>query len=97
MSVSEFLEGSETKVSSSTTFYILLTTTIVLWFVHWWKQQSHIFKLGNSLPGPSGIPFLGNALIALGRTPNGKFSDIYFISWMVLNVFIVFRNCGKGF
>ena len=92
-SVSELFEGSEPKVSSSATFYILLTTTLVLWFVHWWRQQSHFFKLGNSIPGPSGLPFLGNALIALGRTPNGEFVFFYFI---VLNVhiksFVMFRN-----
>lgn len=84
-SVSDLFEDSEPKVSSSTTFYILLTTTLVLWFVHWWRQQSHFFKLGNSIPGPSGLPFLGNALIALGRTPNGELV-FFFFYLIILNV-----------
>ncbi|XP_077287523.1 cytochrome P450 4g15-like isoform X2 [Arctopsyche grandis] len=28
-------------------------------------------KLGNSIPGPAGLPFLGIALIGLGKTPHG--------------------------
>ncbi|KAJ8727105.1 hypothetical protein PYW08_015502 [Mythimna loreyi] len=50
--------------------YPLLFITTVLWLIHRWQQQSRIFKLGNVLPGPAGLPFFGNAHMAFGKEPD---------------------------
>ncbi|XP_013185741.2 cytochrome P450 4g15 [Amyelois transitella] len=51
-------------------FYPLLLLATGLWLFHRWQQQSKIFILGNKIQGPSTIPFLGNTLLALGKTPS---------------------------
>ncbi|CAH1635308.1 unnamed protein product [Spodoptera littoralis] len=51
-------------------FYALVAVVSGLWMIHRWQQQSRLFRLGNVLPGPEGVPFFGNALLALGKKPD---------------------------
>lgn len=48
----------------------LTSTILILSVFYWYQQQSHIFKLGNKIPGPTPLPFLGNALLILA-VPSG--------------------------
>lgn len=48
--------------------FVLLTITAI--HVYFKTQQS--YKYAIEIPGPEPIPILGNALIALGKTPTGK-------------------------
>nr|QZP43574.1 cytochrome P450 monooxygenase CYP4G253 [Ephestia elutella] len=51
-------------------FYPLLLLATGLWLFYRWQQKSKLYILGNQIQGPSGIPFIGNALLALGKTPS---------------------------
>lgn len=53
-------------------FYPLVLLATGLWLLYRWQQQSKLHKLGNKLPGPLPIPLFGNALLALGKKPEGK-------------------------
>lgn len=53
-------------------FYPLVLLATGLWLLYRWQQQSKLHKLGNKLPGPLPIPVFGNALLALGKKPEGK-------------------------
>lgn len=50
----------------------LLVASAVLYAIHYYQTNSRLHKLGDKLPGPPGIPFLGNALLAVGKSPHGK-------------------------
>ncbi|KAL0839733.1 hypothetical protein ABMA28_016376 [Loxostege sticticalis] len=51
-------------------FYSLVFLATGLWIVHRRRQQTRLFKLGNKIPGPAALPLVGNALLALGKTPS---------------------------
>ncbi|XP_075972264.1 cytochrome P450 4g15-like [Anticarsia gemmatalis] len=51
-------------------FYPLLFLATSLWVLHRWQQKSRLYKMGNLLPGPETVPFFGNALLALGKSPD---------------------------
>lgn len=53
-------------------FYPLVLLATGLWLLYRWQQQSRLHKMGNQLPGPLPIPLFGNALLALGKKPEGK-------------------------
>lgn len=63
--------STEMQYNNSLIFYGLLTTTVLLYALHWWQQQSRMARLANLLPGPTTLPFIGNALITVGKTPHG--------------------------
>lgn len=52
-------------------FYYLLISTLLLSYIYWRLSRKHMLELAEKLPGPDGLPFLGNALDLLG-SPSGK-------------------------
>lgn len=53
-------------------FYYLLIATLLLWYIYWRLSRKHMLELAEKIPGPDGLPFLGNALDLLG-SPSGKY------------------------
>lgn len=52
-------------------FYYLLIATLLLSYIYWRLSRKHMLELAEKIPGPEGLPFLGNALDLLG-SPSGK-------------------------
>ncbi|KAL4714491.1 hypothetical protein ACJJTC_017786 [Scirpophaga incertulas] len=67
--VLETVEGYHFNVTR-VIFYALLLVATALWILHRWQQQTRLFKMGNMLPGPPTLPFIGNAHLALGKRPD---------------------------
>ncbi|KAG5674660.1 hypothetical protein PVAND_004613 [Polypedilum vanderplanki] len=59
---------SQTQVSSTTIFISLLLPALLLWYVYWKLSRRHLYKLAEKLPGPKGLPFIGNALDLTGTS-----------------------------
>ena len=57
------------QLNSRLIFYPLLFLASAIWIIYRWQQKSHIFKLGEKLPGPPRLPVFGNALIVLRKQP----------------------------
>lgn len=56
----------------ATLFIVILFMILAVTCIHVFYKSQESFKLGLQIPGPEPIPILGNALMALGKTPNGK-------------------------
>lgn len=52
----------------------LMATVIGLVITYWWQQSKRYVKLGNRIPGPPKVPFIGNAHYFIGKNHNGEFS-----------------------
>ncbi|CAG9801779.1 unnamed protein product [Chironomus riparius] len=51
-----------------TVFFSLLLPAIVLWYIYWKLSRRHMYNLADKLPGPNGLPFIGNALDLTGTS-----------------------------
>lgn len=49
-------------------FYFLLAPALLLWFIYWRISRQHMLKLAEKIPGPPGLPLLGNALELIGTS-----------------------------
>ncbi|XP_023950683.2 cytochrome P450 4g15 [Bicyclus anynana] len=59
--------AAENTVASSTwaatnLFYVLLVPVLLLWYTYWRSSRRRLYELAEKLPGPEGLPLLGNAL-----------------------------------
>ncbi|XP_034948968.1 cytochrome P450 4g15 [Chelonus insularis] len=64
-----------TGMSASSVFLTLLVPALVLWFVYYRISRRHLIELGNKLPGPPGLPLIGNAAEFMG-SPDSIFRNI---------------------
>lgn len=65
-------------VGFSTVFFLLIMFIVLtITAIHVYFKSKESYKLGIEIPGPDPIPILGNALLALGKTPNGKQKHLY--------------------
>ena len=53
---------------STAVFYSLLIPAAILWFVYWRLSRRRMYELAAKLPGPTGLPFIGNALDLTGSS-----------------------------
>lgn len=51
----------------------LIGVTIALALAHFYLQYRRIAQLGNKIPGPATLPFIGNALLVINKTHNRTF------------------------
>lgn len=56
----------------SAVFVVVSFMILAVTCIHVFYKSQESFKLGLQIPGPEPIPILGNALMAIGKTPNGK-------------------------
>lgn len=54
--------------SASTVFLSLLIPALVLYYIYFRLSRRHMLKLAENLPGPEGLPIIGNALMFLGSS-----------------------------
>lgn len=59
-------------MAASSLFYFLLVPALILWFVYWKLSRRHMLELAKTLPGPEGLPIIGNLLDLVG-TSHSKF------------------------
>lgn len=58
-------------------FILIVFVILAITAIHFYYTSQESFKLGIRIPGPTPIPILGNALLALNKTPNGKYTVAY--------------------
>lgn len=67
------LVGPENSgISFSTIFILILFVILAITAIHFYYISQDSFKFGMRIPGPEPIPIFGNALMAIGKTPNRK-------------------------
>lgn len=66
------MTASSGIMAASSIFYFLLVPALALWFVYWKLSRRHMIELAKDIPGPEGLPIIGNLLDVSG-TPHSKF------------------------
>lgn len=77
--------ASSSFFSASSVFYMLLVPALVLWYTYWRMSRRHMIELAENIPGPAGLPLLGNALEFTG-SPHKIFQRMYTRSFEYENV-----------
>lgn len=54
--------------SATTVFFTLLVPAIVLYYIYFRISRRHMIELAEKIPGPTGLPLLGNALELIGSS-----------------------------
>ncbi|XP_053677901.1 cytochrome P450 4g15 [Anopheles nili] len=62
------LNGNANIVSPINMFYFLLAPALMLWFFYWRLSRRHMLELAERIPGPKGLPLIGNALDLVGSS-----------------------------
>lgn len=55
-------------LSATSVFFALLIPAVVLYYIYFQVSRRHMLELAEKLPGPPGLPLLGNALEFLGSS-----------------------------
>jgi len=63
-------------LSPSTVFFSLLIPALVLYYVYFRISRRHMLELAEKIPGPQGLPFIGNALMLLGSSDSKMILDL---------------------
>ncbi|XP_049778086.1 cytochrome P450 4g15 [Schistocerca cancellata] len=71
---------AESALSASTVFYWLLLPAVVLYFIYYRLQRRRMYELADKIPGPPGLPVLGNALSFIGKNEE-IFERVYTMSF----------------
>lgn len=69
----EMITGSvtptmSTGLSASTVFLSLLVPALVLYYIYFKISRRHMIELAEKIPGPEGLPLIGNMLMLLGSS-----------------------------
>lgn len=81
----EVLAPAATMITATNIFFMLLLPAAALWYMYWRLSRRHLLELAEKIPGPSGLPVLGNALEFTG-TPHKIFSNMYKRSYEYENI-----------
>ncbi|XP_012279668.1 cytochrome P450 4g15 [Orussus abietinus] len=68
--------ASATGVSAMSVFFALLIPAVVLYYIYFRISRRHLVELAEKLPGPAGLPILGNALEFIGSSDT-IFRNVY--------------------
>ncbi|KAL6255811.1 hypothetical protein P5V15_013054 [Pogonomyrmex californicus] len=60
--------ATSTGLSASTVFLTLLVPALVLYYIYFRISRRHMIELAEQIPGPDGLPLIGNALMLLGSS-----------------------------
>jgi len=63
----EMIVGS-VAATTSTVFLSLLVPALVLYYIYFKLSRRHMIELAEKIPGPEGLPLIGNALLLLGSS-----------------------------
>lgn len=68
----EMITGSvaatSTSQSASAVFLSLLIPALVLYYIYFKMSRRHMIELAEKIPGPEGLPVIGNMLLLLGSS-----------------------------
>lgn len=64
----ENLTAPTSVLSVTSVFYFLLVPLVIVWYIYWKVSRRHLVELAEKIPGPSGLPLLGNALEFVGSS-----------------------------
>lgn len=81
------VDHSASQTTSSAIFFSLLVPALILWYIYWRLSRRRLYALADKLPGPDGLPFIGNALDLTG-TSHSKYKTGNVISWTQVTRFI---------
>uniref|UniRef100_A0A182PU94 Uncharacterized protein n=1 Tax=Anopheles epiroticus TaxID=199890 RepID=A0A182PU94_9DIPT len=62
------LNSNGNIVSPINMFYYLLAPALLLWVFYWRISRRHMLELAERIPGPKGLPLIGNALDLIGSS-----------------------------
>ncbi|KAH1027891.1 cytochrome P450 4g15 [Dendroctonus ponderosae] len=74
--ISPMLSSNPGPLSATSMFFSLLVPVLALFYVYWRVSRRHMINLAEKIPGPKGLPILGNALEFIGN-PNEIFNTFY--------------------
>ncbi|KAL0100479.1 hypothetical protein PUN28_019659 [Cardiocondyla obscurior] len=63
-------------LSASTVFLSLLVPALVLYYIYFKISRRHMIELAEKIPGPEGLPLIGNTLLLLGSSDT-MFRNLY--------------------
>lgn len=69
MSTAAIASETTAGLAVSSVFYFLLIPALALWYAYYKISNKRYFELGNKIPGPPGLPLIGNALEFIGEPP----------------------------
>lgn len=75
MSTDFYTESKSTSIFAAMIVPGLVLICIV-GLVHLWTITRRKYKMVQNIPGPTILPFFGNALMVIGMNPNRKFQNI---------------------
>ncbi|EZA59842.1 hypothetical protein DMN91_001223 [Ooceraea biroi] len=78
--ISETAAITPAGLSARTVFFSLLIPALVLYYIYFKISRRHMNQLAEKLPGPPGLPFVGNILLFFGSS-NTIFRNIYKLSF----------------
>lgn len=69
----EMITGSvaavaSTGISASAVFLSLLIPALILYYIYFKISRRHMLELAEKIPGPEGLPLIGNMLLLLGSS-----------------------------
>lgn len=62
------VSNSSGLLSSTYVFLTLLVPAIALWYAYWRISKHRLIELASKIPGPKGLPLIGNALDLIGSS-----------------------------
>ncbi|ENN83111.1 hypothetical protein YQE_00528, partial [Dendroctonus ponderosae] len=74
--ISPMPSSNPRPLSAISMFFSLLVPVLALFYVYWRVSRRHMINLAEKIPGPKGLPILGNALEFIGN-PNEIFNTFY--------------------
>ncbi|XP_012540588.1 cytochrome P450 4g15 [Monomorium pharaonis] len=77
----EMINGSaaavaSTGLSSSTVFLFLFLPALILYYVYFKISRRHMLELAEKIPGPEGLPIIGNLFLLIGSSDT-MFRNLY--------------------
>jgi len=63
----EMITGS-IATTASTVFLSLLIPALILYYIYFRLSRRHMIELAEKIPGPEGLPLIGNVLLFLGSS-----------------------------
>lgn len=75
--------SAATSATTSQLFYMLLVPLGILWFIYFKLSRRNLYKHAENIPGPPGLPVIGNLFDLMGSSHSKSFFFIIFIHHLI--------------